>query len=699
MIWKVCKQFFIDDYVTVVNALNLKSFIVKDFVSKLVFQIHDSMDIPASSFSFPLSPKSGTKTKLFNHSDAFRKISNYDFGITRENILKVHYESEILRIANKRVCKRGSQQFQNKNKYPAYPIAAKYDTVKELHYTQKNIILVAENEKRILKYLCSLKWLEFGWNSEAIFIIFLYVDGGNLNNYEDQHRFLLSSIWKEFRLRNVILIELSEKNEDFLSKDVFRFNPFTGGQSRIGELLVFDRSSIKSVEDLRKCGVGNFKGYPLKVTMFERQPTVVPVEDCINSTVKYEGLDAFFIYTLAYYLNFTLILHHPIDGEEYGYLTEDGSYTGMLGDIIYGKADISMNALFIKTYGAENVEFTDSAYHDKVCVIVPKGKKIPKWLAIFTAVNSDAMSSLLIIYFVNSVIFYTLKKIHSIYILKSIRNDIGLSVALLEMLRPFVSSPFPKIPKTTSLRIFFGACLLLGLILTSSMQGIFFAVIANPYYYPDINTLEALDKSNLKIYTSSPSLIDTFGDPSSSENFDTTVMNSLSRKVSSISGEKDVWEMIAFRQSAAAITRKSDFQVPQGRYQSPDGSALLHLMQYCPRSYLLGYLIPKGSPYLHEINRCVFKLVESGLFEFHKRKINTNKEDSLNVGQSKIQNEKAKVFSFEELQIAFYILIVGWICSILSFILEYIFGKKSHKKKGRHFKTVSFKKNYIQYCH
>lgn len=57
-----------------------------------------------------------------------------------------------------------------------------------------------------------------------------------------------------------------------------------------------------------------------------------------------------------------------------------------IGDVVYGKTDICFVSYFIKKYSINDVndiEFTTYVEFDRVCVVVPKAAKIPKWLRIY----------------------------------------------------------------------------------------------------------------------------------------------------------------------------------------------------------------------------------------------------------------------------------------------------------------------------
>lgn len=62
-----------------------------------------------------------------------------------------------------------------------------------------------------------------------------------------------------------------------------------------------------------------------------------------------------------------------------------------------------------------------------------------------------------------------------------------------------LTKPANFIGETNSERVLLGICLLYALILTGAFQGCLIQVYTNPFTYPNIETLDALDKSGISI--------------------------------------------------------------------------------------------------------------------------------------------------------------------------------------------------------
>jgi hypothetical protein len=215
--------------------------------------------------------------------------------------------------------------------------------------------------------------------------------------------------------------------------------------------------------------------------------------------------------------------------------------------------------------------------------------------------------------------------------------------------------------------------------------------MTKPYYYPDINTLEELDASGLSIYTKSPPLIDTFGSAqinSTASTFDINpTMDRLSRRVKVAVGRINLWSVASTERNFALLDRKTHNEYDRllNKYRANDGSLLLHFVRECPRHYLLGYLVPRGSPYLPYFNQGIARLVEAGIVEHWKKITPPSTErygefNTTNLTEIAVVNtENPKVFSLKDLQLAFYILVVGLSVSIVIFLLEIMSMKKESR--------------------
>lgn len=521
-------------------------------------------------------------------------------------------------------------------------------------------------------------------------IIVLGIPGNHQNDVkkreiENKYCLLFQNIWKEFGILNVILLVINtsdyRKSMSGHIALIATFNPFIGSKKSRGKLIVHNENYIINLVRSHADRLNNLRGYPVRITLFPRQPTSFPSHSG-DKVFDYIGMDGFFMRNLASKMNFTAIADSPKDGKEYGFIFRNNrTSTGALGDILDDRADLSLNSRFVKEYGTNDIEFTIPVGFDSLCIIVPKAKQLPKWLALFRVFHLHVQFSLVCVYVVCSIIIYILQILYSQF--KSDCKNASLSAIFIEMLTPFLSLSLARMPSSCSEKVLVISCLVFGMIIASSFQAKLVTVLSKPDYYPDINTLEELDASDLVIATGSINLVqDTFSTEES------PTAKHLRNKVTYCYLQEGNIDYVAKHQNIAALNRLSTAIYSVLLYRNLDGTFLIHIVKECPKIYSLAYIVPKGSPFLLRINHVIAQLVETGIVD------KWNEDTYFNMTafhRSEYSgNDLLKVFSLEDLQMPFLILVCGLFSSAIAFFAELTAKQISFCKGAKHCKKFAF---------
>lgn len=157
--------------------------------------------------------------------------------------------------------------------------------------------------------------------------------------------------------------------------------------------------------------------FVLTVSVFERYPTMVTEVPKYFAKTHYAremkrsgygGIDGLLLGNVAKTMNFRVKTVQPLDAEKYGF-KRGSKFTGAIGDVVDGRADIAFNARFIIKYGANNTHSMIPILGDKVCVIVPAADKRPQWMAIFRCFDGYFWFAFFSITSISGVIFAFLK--------------------------------------------------------------------------------------------------------------------------------------------------------------------------------------------------------------------------------------------------------------------------------------------------
>lgn len=145
----------------------------------------------------------------------------------------------------------------------------------------------------------------------------------------------------------------------------------------------------------------------------------------------------------------------------------------------------------------------------------------------------------------------------------------------------------------------------------------------------------------------------------------------------------------AKKRNIAVVQRRNDAKsVIEFYYTNQFGQAELHLLDECPRSYHLSYIVYKGYPFLKQINHFLERVYESGLPSrwYDWTEFSMLLKDRIN----RTVGEENKKLSFLDVQTSFLFLVIGAVLSTGVFVYEII--KFELKNKSRKLNN----KNYFR---
>lgn len=501
-------------------------------------------------------------------------------------------------------------------------------------------------------------------------------------------RLVLENMWVKFQVLNVVILSAECGSCSVLADDVaYAFDPFAPGDDiDPGDVVEISAANASLIRNLLSFRLKNLRRYPLRVSMFYRTSTARPLladgSPWLGNgdVVRYEGVDAVILQNLARYMNFSVSMVLPTDGDRYGGKLWNGTFTGALGDVVNGRADIAFNSMFCKDYETEEIDFITPFEQDSVCILVPKNGLISKIHLLTFIFTPSLQLTFALVYAGVAVLWIVVTRLE---VCLKLRSDGGYGVVFIFMqsVHLLTSGAVNVYLRTTPERTLILTTLLFFVVISSILQGKMVTVIRNPVYYPDIRTLKELDESGLPISTSSLSLANVLGSPEDTQTSNSTIDN-LIYKIK-VLDERSVLRAIehtAYFRNTAAIARESEQDFGYfDEYRDPaDGSWLVHMVDECPRVFLVAFVVPRGSPYLFTINRFFSRAVEGGLIQ----KWDTQEYISLMMSKGKdhVRSHHKmtseghggtnKPFTLNDMQLSFAILVVGTLSSLVTFLCE-----------------------------
>lgn len=391
----------------------------------------------------------------------------------------------------------------------------------------------------------------------------------------------------------------------------------------------------------------------------------------------YFGMDANILAGISNVLNFK-IDRNSDPNIYYGKVLKNGYITGSLGQVVRKEVHLSANGRFVSDYGTSGIEFTRAFGSDQICFIVPKAQRKPQWMSIFFCFKLSVWLLILSVLLMAISIWYLYQK--------NVSRKKDISKICIEIYSIYFSIPVNISTRGTQ-SLFLGMLMIFNLVINGIFQGNLIYSFSRSAYFPDINTLQELADSNLKIKTS----LNLF------ESNNSEVFNKLQKKVDYSDDDMNALDKTAYLRTYAAAERKLDARVLlETKFTGEEGEPLLHIVKECPRSAFLAYIVPKGSPFLPKFDSIIQTFLEGGFIEKWNNDVVEAIIREKRLRLKNTQNRQRKL-TVRDLQSSFLVLITGHVISLIFFFCEMSlrrFYDLSRTLKMKYFKVKAAKRNF-----
>ncbi|XP_015365735.1 PREDICTED: uncharacterized protein LOC107163033 [Diuraphis noxia] len=330
-------------------------------------------------------------------------------------------------------------------------------------------------------------------------------------------------------------------------------------------------------------------------------------------------------------MNFALKISFFPDhsGAAFGQGLINGSYTGVLAEVVNGRADVAFNSRFL------NDPMIQKPYHytrtnglDYICFIVPKAETLTRLQILWMTFTVEVWLCVAVTY--------------------------ALMIKSFQLFNKFNLSGERKIsdPFMTSLQIVLG------------MGASMVTKLSTETSHKDIDTLEELDKSGMEIRTSLRYVRDALASNSHTK----SLANKIDLEKDRVGYITSRFVFIA-RIMNLSVSKYSNFIA----HFQHEGVAL-HVVRECPLKYYLTYAVATNFPFLDELNDLLTRFQEFGItykWKTEIQKLELVYYKPLNSNTSK----GLKAYSLNDLWFAFVFLFIGYILSMIALMLEFIFKK------------------------
>lgn len=326
----------------------------------------------------------------------------------------------------------------------------------------------------------------------------------------------------------------------------------------------------------------------------------------------------------------------------------------------------------MKYYGVGELEYTHHVSSDRLCLLVPKPRKIPNYVALYRNVQYRWFYM-----YMASCVFglVTVKRIENI--LKKWEKGMNTSMIISVVFRIFFGVPILYQFNKLHEKVIISSFLLATLVISNYFQCMMTTIASSPSYEKTMNTLSEVRDNRIPIIYSNHDV------KSYLSNEDLQGMN-----FKEVSVEESI---AAAKRSDVGRTHRtySVFTKKNMYYKGIKSTKMMHIVPECLVDYPLAFVVPEGSPFLEPINWVIAQLVECGLYlKWTKDSVPVNTYTEKNRRESSTPDPVKN----NELYYAYALLGVGLILSFVTFVVEKIVHRKSLKTRINN--NISSKKHF-----
>ncbi|KAJ9586514.1 hypothetical protein L9F63_019840 [Diploptera punctata] len=352
----------------------------------------------------------------------------------------------------------------------------------------------------------------------------------------------------------------------------------------------------------------------------------------------------------------------------WGDFFENGGSYGILGDAKENRANISFAGLAKNTdqyeyYLESTVSYQESGFY--WFVRCPRDSAQWKGLGkMFTPLN---WATLWLVYISSAFLLWILSKRARMYELVEWKNFEKFLNCCQVVLVILLNSSTVRAPRTNLIRVFFLLMMFYGFSFNIIFQTIFTQRLIDPGKEKQVSNLEELVKSDLKI-TLLQGHEGIFRHP---DNLEKEVISKYS---SCIDGVEPCAARVANFGDTATVMDNKMFMEMEHKFMDERHESLLCRLSEMIMPYRISMYVTKGLPLLDTIDDIILHAVEAGLLE-HWWGIEVAAMRRNAEFHSYRDLISYQVFTLNHLYVAFLLVIIGYLLSIIAFIYEIYYFK------------------------
>ncbi|XP_018014677.2 glutamate receptor [Hyalella azteca] len=450
----------------------------------------------------------------------------------------------------------------------------------------------------------------------------------------------------------------------------YKDNPYTGVYRRLITSLKNWNSNAKALFEDK---LTDFEGAVLRVSTFEHPPSVLYHFDKDMNINERLGIDMNLLASLERVLNFKSLYSEVNANELWGYQLENGTWLGLMGELIYEKADIGICNFFIEEGRWLFIDYTAPYNFENGCFVTASPKSLPQWTSPILPFSAETWAFVAFSFVVATVTLYGL-----VYMgmEKESAHFNSISFTCLYILGFFTVRGQSIFPRFGPLKVYLTFLGLFATLMTTAYSANLIAFLTIVPKMPPINTIKQLKESSLRIG----------GVPFWETQFSDSIDSDIRSLAPRLEPRYDLENLFNYVEAGtfAIIENKQYLELfVEGRYTYGD-TASIRIVGQCLLPYNIGVGIQKFSPLRETFSNVILHIFESGITQKWKKDTIVDFRDRHReeIDRNKRPAESdVKSLSVHHLLGVFMMLVGGLSLALVAFVAEIFAVKLTMRKK------------------
>jgi hypothetical protein len=406
---------------------------------------------------------------------------------------------------------------------------------------------------------------------------------------------------------------------------------------------------------------GDFHECQIRVSAFDYGPFFITTntEKPINKTLFNDGLEFRLIKTIRRAMNMSVTFHSPPpDQDLWGRDIGNGSWTGVVGQVLSGNSDVAVCGLYYVCHLSSALECSETYVFDESLWYLSCPKPFPHWLSFSRVFKWNLWIAFTLAYVICSSMMWvsaTLRKKEGNHE-DSYKN---ISKCFLNFWAIILGvSTCDEVPNNTTTRATFLLWVLYSLVINTVFQTFLTTFLINPGLEHEISTVDELLTSGIQLKI--PQTIDSLIPELKSSRY---ARRKICRNISSC------FHRLASERNLAVLSSKYHTEYNEAvKYMNSDGtSPFCHLQETFSLQFVT-MVVRKGSFLLDKFNGLISSLTEAGLINIWWKDLKHTK--ILREVKTIVTPESTIAMKLEHFQSVFTLLAFGFFLAILCFVWE-----------------------------